>query len=65
MAGVRNFRNERAGACLQLRAGASPDLARAAIYHRGMSDDFPAFALSEEHDALREAVRALDRKSVV
>src|SRR4030081_1978625 len=24
-----------------------------------MSDDFPAFALSEEHDALREAVRAL------
>src|SRR5207249_8739996 len=25
----------------------------------GMSDDFPAFALSEEHQALREAVRAL------
>jgi len=24
-----------------------------------MSDDFPAFALSEEHQALREAVRAL------
>src|SRR5712691_3670834 len=24
-----------------------------------MSDDFPAFALSEEHEALREAVRAL------
>ena len=24
-----------------------------------MSVDFPAFALSEEHDALREAVRAL------
>src|ERR1700749_1826702 len=24
-----------------------------------MSDDFPAFALTEEHEALREAVRAL------
>jgi hypothetical protein len=24
-----------------------------------MSDGFPAFALSEEHQALREAVRAL------
>jgi alkylation response protein AidB-like acyl-CoA dehydrogenase len=24
-----------------------------------MSDDFPAFALPEEHEALREAVRAL------
>src|SRR5712675_3530344 len=24
-----------------------------------MSDDFPAYALSEEHEALREAVRAL------
>ncbi|MGH3233005.1 MAG: acyl-CoA dehydrogenase family protein, partial [Streptosporangiaceae bacterium] len=24
-----------------------------------MSHDFPAFALSEEHEALREAVRAL------
>jgi len=24
-----------------------------------MSDEFPAFALSEEHEALREAVRAL------
>ena len=24
-----------------------------------MSDAFPAFALSEEHEALREAVRAL------
>jgi len=34
-------------------------LPRPAIYHRAMSDAFPAFALSEEHEALREAVRAL------
>src|SRR5215471_4486203 len=28
-------------------------------YHRGMSSDFPAFALSPEHEALRESVRQL------
>src|SRR5215470_13173449 len=28
-------------------------------YYRGMSPEFPAFALSEEHEALRESVRAL------
>jgi alkylation response protein AidB-like acyl-CoA dehydrogenase len=28
-------------------------------YHQRMSADFPAFALSEEHEAIREAVRAL------
>ncbi len=28
-------------------------------YYRVMSQDYPAFALSEEHEALREAVRAL------
>src|SRR5256714_5641712 len=32
---------------------------RAPFYHRGMSPDFPAFALSEEHEALRASVRAL------
>ena len=32
---------------------------RGTPYHRDMSLDFPAFALSEEHEALREAVRAL------
>ncbi len=30
-----------------------------ANYDRGMSSDFPAFALSPEHQALRESVRAL------
>ena len=29
------------------------------FYHRGMTDEFPAFALYEEHETLREAVRAL------
>jgi hypothetical protein len=32
---------------------------RVPAYHRAMSVDFPAFALSEEHEALRESVRAL------
>ena len=29
-----------------------------------MSHDFPAFALSEEHDALRESVRALAEEKI-
>src|SRR5580693_5270075 len=44
------------------RPASTPSASKAcaeSIYHRGMSLDFPAFALSEEHEALREAVRAL------